>query len=113
MMIENCWSRYLFRHHSAAKSDIDKRAIAICNAWITWADGFGIAPLAELAAKLATAETSSACVIARQITLKLAKECPVVMPVPPPHEIWGWEEAGGDIEEGSSEALRQVASIPI
>lgn len=81
-MIENSWTPHLLRHHTTAKSALDERAFVLCDAWITWADGFGIAPPADLAVQLATAENASAGVIARQITRKLAMECPIAMPMP-------------------------------
>ncbi|WP_152658703.1 hypothetical protein [Devosia chinhatensis] len=83
-MIENSWTHQLRQHHAGAANELDQRAIALCDAWITWADGFGIAPPAELAAQLKSAKTESACVIVRQITRKLAKECPVTMPMQSP-----------------------------
>ena len=83
-MIENRWTEDLLRHHSSARNMLDQRAIALCDAWITWADGFGIAPPADLVAHLANAKIESACVIVRQITRKLAMDCPITMPMPVP-----------------------------
>lgn len=83
-MMENRWTEDLLRHHASAQNMLDQRAIALCDAWITWADGFGIAPPAELVAQMANAKIESACVIVRQITRKLAMECPITMPMPGP-----------------------------
>ena len=83
-MIKNRWTEDLLLHHASAQNLLDQRAIALCDAWITWADGFGIAPPAELVAQLANAGIESACVIVRQITRKLATDCPVTMPMPSP-----------------------------
>jgi hypothetical protein len=86
-MIENKWSVFLRRCHAAATTDLAKRAINVCDAWVSWADAFGISPPAELALKLQTADPVHGAGIARQITLKLAGACPVQMPMPLPVEL--------------------------
>lgn len=80
-MIKNRWTEDLLLHHACAQNMLDQRAIALCDAWITWADGFGIAPPADLVAQLTSAKIESACVIVRQITRKLATDCPITMPM--------------------------------
>lgn len=86
-MMGNRWSPDLRRHYAAAKTDLDRRAINVCEAWISWADQFGVLPPAELAQRLPTADPAGASATVRQITLKLATACPIPLPMALPPEL--------------------------
>ncbi|AVF03756.1 hypothetical protein C4375_08480 [Devosia sp. I507] len=86
-MTIHLWTESFVRARSLAKSELDRRAIDICEAWILWADPFNVAPDAALVGRLGTADASAAAVIVRQITGKLVRDCPLQMPIPIPAGI--------------------------
>lgn len=86
MMIHR-WSESFSHARDLVKTELDHRAINVCEAWIIWADPFNVAPDAALIGNLGAADAARAAVIVRQIAGKLARDCPVPMPMPLPADL--------------------------
>lgn len=97
-MISHQWSESFVRARGLLKADLDHRAINVCEAWIIWADPFNVAPDAALIAKLGTSDAPAVAVLVRQIAGKLARECPISMPMQVPAEFAELMEGGRSID---------------
>ena len=105
-MIEHPWTSAFHRAHKMVMNDIDRRALVICEAWLIWADPFNVGPDAALIDQLETGDAASLPDIARQLTARLVRNCPVQLPMPIPAMIT-------ELMEDDTGGLEPTGHIPI
>lgn len=82
-MIEHPWTGAFLRANKIVSSELDLRALAICEAWLIWADPFNVRPDSVLIKQFETGDAASLSDIARQLSAKLVRNCPVPLPMQP------------------------------